>query len=49
MTILITGGDNSLSRELQIIYEDVLIPDSKELDLTNKESIKKSTRQSLVR
>lgn len=41
MTILVTGGDNSLSRELQIIYEDVLIPDSKELDLTNKESIKK--------
>lgn len=41
MTVLVTGGDNSLSRELQIIYEDVLIPDSKELDLTNKESIKK--------
>ena len=41
MAILVTGGDNSLSRELQIIYEDVLIPDSKELDLTNKESIKK--------
>ena len=41
MAILVTGGDNSLSRELQIIYEDVLIPNSKELDLTNKESIKK--------
>ena len=40
MAILVTGGDNSLSRELQIIYEDVLIPDSKELDLTNKESVK---------
>jgi len=40
MAILVTGGDNSLSRELQIIYEDVLIPDSKELDLTNKENIK---------
>ena len=40
MAILVTGGDNSLSRELQIIYEDILIPDSKELDLTNKENIK---------
>jgi dTDP-4-dehydrorhamnose reductase len=40
MTILVTGGDNSLSRELGKIYEAILIPDSKELDLTNKESIK---------
>jgi len=40
MAILVTGGNNSLSRELEKIYEDVLIPDSKELDLTNKESIK---------
>ncbi len=40
MTILVTGGDNSLSRELEKIYEAILIPDSKELDLTNKESIK---------
>ena len=40
MAILVTGGDNSLSRELEKIYEDVLIPDSKELDLTDKESIK---------
>ena len=40
MAILVTGGDNSLSRELEKIHEDVLIPDSKELDLTNKENIK---------
>jgi len=40
MIILLTGGDNSLSKELEKIYEDILIPDSKKLDLTNKESIK---------
>ena len=40
MTILVTGGDNSLSRELEKIYGDILIPDSKKLDLTNKENIK---------
>jgi dTDP-4-dehydrorhamnose reductase len=40
MTILVTGGDNSLSQELEKIYEEILIPDSKELDLTSKESIK---------
>ncbi len=40
MAILVTGGDNSLSRELEKIYGDILIPDSKKLDLTNKESIK---------
>ncbi len=40
MTILVTGGDNSLSKELKKIYDDILIPDSNELDLTNKESIK---------
>jgi dTDP-4-dehydrorhamnose reductase len=39
MTILITGGNTSLSRELKQIYDDILIPDSKELDLTNKENI----------
>ena len=40
MTILVTGGDNSLSQELGKIYEEILIPDSNELDLTNRESIK---------
>ena len=40
MTILVTGGDNSLSQELGKIYEEILIPDSKELDLTNRESTK---------
>ena len=40
MTILVTGGDNSLSQELGKIYEELLIPDSQELDLTSKESIK---------
>jgi dTDP-4-dehydrorhamnose reductase len=40
MTILLTGGDNSLSQELGKIYQEILIPDLKELDLTNKESIK---------
>ncbi len=39
MTILVTGGNTSLSRELKQIYGDILIPDSKELDLTNKENI----------
>jgi len=36
MTILVTGGNTSLSKELKKIYDDILIPDSKELDLTNK-------------
>ena len=39
MTILVTGGDNSLSKELKKIYDDILIPDSNELDLTNKDNI----------
>jgi len=39
MTILLTGGNTSLSRELKKIYDDILIPDSKELDLTNKKNI----------
>lgn len=39
MTILVTGGNTSLSRELKKIYDDILIPDSKELDLTNEENI----------
>jgi len=39
MTILITGGDTSLSRELKKIYNgDILIPNYKELDLTNKKN-----------
>ena len=39
MSILVTGGKNSLSIELKKIFNDVLIPDSNELDLTNKKSI----------
>ncbi len=39
MTILVTGGDNTLSKELKKIYDDILIPDSNELDLTNKDNI----------
>jgi len=39
MTILLTGGNTPLSRELKKIYDDILIPDSKELDLTNKKNI----------
>lgn len=39
MTILITGGKNSLSLELSKIYKCVLIPTFDELDLTNKKSI----------
>ena len=39
MTILVTGGNTSLSKELKKIYDDILIPDSKELDLTNKKNI----------
>ncbi len=39
MTILITGGENSLSLEFNKIYKDVLIPNSNELDLTNKKNI----------
>jgi len=39
MTILITGGNTSLARELKKIFNDILIPDSKELDLTNKKNI----------
>ncbi len=39
MTILITGGENSLSLELSKLYKDVLVPNSDELDLSNKKSI----------
>ena len=39
MTILITGGNTSLARELKKIFNDILIPNSKELDLTNKKNI----------
>ena len=41
MTILVTGGDTTLSREFKKIFNDILIPDSKELDLTNKENVEK--------
>jgi dTDP-4-dehydrorhamnose reductase len=41
MTILVTGGNTSLSRELKKIFKDILIPDSKELDLTNEKTIEK--------
>ncbi|MDC0523635.1 sugar nucleotide-binding protein [Nitrosopumilus sp.] len=41
MTILVTGGNTSLSKELKILFSDILIPDSKELDLTNKENVEK--------
>ena len=41
MTILLTGSNGSLSRELKKIFDNILIPDSKELDLTNKKSIEK--------
>lgn len=39
MTILITGGETSLSIELSKIYKDTLTPDSDKLDLTKKKSI----------
>lgn len=39
MTVLITGGENSLSLELSKIYKDVLVPNSNKLNLTNKKSI----------
>ena len=39
MKILITGGDTSLSKELSKIYDNVLIPNLDELDLTNKKNI----------
>ena len=39
MTILITGGKNSLSIELSKLYKDVLMPNSDELDLANKKNI----------
>ncbi|QLH02204.1 NAD(P)-dependent oxidoreductase [Nitrosopumilus cobalaminigenes] len=38
MTVLITGGENSLSLELKKIYSNALIP-TKELDLSNKANI----------
>jgi len=41
MTILVTGGDTSLSRELKFFFNDILIPNSKELDLTNTKNIEK--------
>jgi len=39
MTILVTGGSGSLGSELQKIFPDCLSPSSKDLDITNKESI----------
>jgi len=41
MTILITGGKNSLSTELSKLYKDVLIPNSNELDLANRKNIER--------
>jgi len=45
MTILITGGDNSLSSELSKLYNSVLVPNSNELDLTNKKNIEQFFEQ----
>jgi dTDP-4-dehydrorhamnose reductase len=39
MTTLVTGGSGSLGSELQKIFPDCLSPSSKDLDITNKESI----------
>jgi len=39
VTTLVTGGSGSLGSELQKIFPDCLSPSSKDLDITNKESI----------
>lgn len=41
MKILFLGGYGSLALELEKLYNDVLIPNADELDLTNKKSIEK--------
>lgn len=41
MTVLITGGENSLSLELSKLYPDALVPNSDELDLSNKKNIER--------
>ena len=42
MVVLITGGSGSLGIELQKIFLENISPTHKELDITNKEQIKKN-------
>jgi dTDP-4-dehydrorhamnose reductase len=48
MTVLITGGKGSLGRELQKVFPENISPTHQELDVTNKEQIKKILHQNKI-
>ena len=48
MVVLITGGTGSLGIELQKIFLENISPTHKELDITNKEQVKKIFRQNKI-
>jgi dTDP-4-dehydrorhamnose reductase len=48
MTVLITGGTGSLGMELQKIFTENISPTHSELDITNKEQIKKIFQQNKI-
>jgi dTDP-4-dehydrorhamnose reductase len=48
MVVLITGGTGSLGMELQKIFLENMSPTHKELDITNKEQIKKIFQQNKI-
>ena len=48
MVVLITGGAGSLGIELQKVFSENISPTHKELDITNKEQVKKIFRQNKI-
>ena len=48
MVVLITGGTGSLGVELQKIFPENISPTHEELDVTNKEQVKKIFRQNKI-
>jgi dTDP-4-dehydrorhamnose reductase len=48
MVVLITGGTGSLGIELQKVFSENISPTHKELDITNKEQVKKIFRQNKI-
>lgn len=48
MAVLITGGTGSLGIELQKVFPENISPSHKELDITNKEQVKKILKQNKI-
>ena len=48
MVVLITGGTGSLGVELQKVFPENISPTHKELDITNKEQVKKIFQQNKI-